>query len=218
MTTSQSVHDRIVRCGLLAGMRGYFPPAVAVPLAETLLEAGIDVMEFTMNSQQPIEAMTAVKRAFGDTICVTMGTVLDVETAQRVIDAGAEAVISPAFNRAVVETSLKAGVMMVPGAMTPSEVLDAWSTGVSMVKLFPVGPLGLDYLKALRGPIDHVPLMCNGGTNDKNVGDFIRAGAVACGMAAWLVGDGTHELSAVGERARRLRQIVDDARQPVPAA
>ena len=124
--------------------------------------------------------------------------------------------IAPSFSREVVEVCTKAGVLVVPGVITPTEVVDAWATGVKLLKIYPIGILGLEYFKALRGPLDHVKFTCNGGMTDQNVGDFLKAGAVACGMAGWLTGDGTMPLDLVARRARSLREIVTRLRSGQP--
>lgn len=214
MMNPQAAYDAIERSGLLAGMRGYFPPSVALPMADVLMNAGLNVFEFTLNSTQAIEAMQAVKREYGDSAVVGMGTVLDTDMARRVLDAGADVVISPAFSRDVVQMVNAEGVLMVPGVITPTEAVDAWAMGAKILKIFPIGSLGLDYFKAVRAPLDHIKFMCNGGMSDQNVGAFIKAGATACGMAGWLTGDGTMSLDLLRQRAQLLRRLVDEARQP----
>jgi 2-dehydro-3-deoxyphosphogluconate aldolase / (4S)-4-hydroxy-2-oxoglutarate aldolase len=138
--------------------------------------------------------------------------VLDAETAQRALDAGADFVVAPSFNREMVDTVHRAGVLAIPGVITPTEAVDAWATGAKLIKIFPIGALGVDYFKAVRGPLDHIAFCCNGGMDDTNVGGFIKAGAAACGMAGWLTGDGTMPLETIARRAQTLRDIVDAAR------
>lgn len=214
---AQAAYDRIVQGGLMAGMRGKFPPPVALDVVRALLDAGqIDVLEFTMNSERAIEAMQAAKQAFGDAVVSGMGTVLDVEMAQRVLDAGADYIVAPSFNRDVVELAQRAGVLVIPGVITPTESVDAWATGAKLLKIFPIGVLGLEYFKAVRGPLSHIQFMCNGGMTDQNVADFLKAGAVACGMAGWLTGDGSMPLERIAQRARILREIVTSVRTGQP--
>lgn len=213
---TQNAYDMIERCGLMAGMRGNFPPEIALPIASVLVEEGINVFELTMNSVQAIESMQAIKREFGDAVVSGMGTVLDSETATRVLDAAPDFIVSPAFSPAVVKAAQNADVMVAPGVITPTEAVDAWAMSVKLLKIFPIGPLGLDYFKAVRAPLDHIKFMCNGGTNDVTVREFIGAGAVACGMANWLTGDGTTSLDTIRHRARTLRQIVDGVRAGNP--
>lgn len=209
---TETAYGLVERIGLMAGMRGNFPPKTALEVTGVLMETGINVFEFTMNSAQAIEAMQAAKRAYGDQACVGMGTVLDAETAERVLDAGADFIVSPAFNREVVRAAQARDVLVVPGVITPTECVDAWQMGCKLLKIFPIGPLGLDYFKTIRGPLDHIRFMCNGGTNDVTVRQFMEAGAVACGMAAWLTGDGHIPLETIRQRGRLLRDIVEAVR------
>ena len=85
---------------------------------------------------------------------------------------------------------MERGVLMGPGVATPSEAVAAWNMGVKLLKLFPIGALGTDYFAAMFGPLKHMSFMCNGAMNDQNAREFLQAGAVACGMGGWLVGDG----------------------------
>ena len=209
---TETAYGYVERGGLMAGMRGYFPPENALKVARVLVEEGINVFEFTMNSPQAIEAMQTVKREFGDDVCSGMGTVLDEETARRVLDAGTDFIVAPSFSPAVVKAAQAVDVLVAPGVITPTEIVDAWAMGVKLLKIFPIGSLGLDYFKAVRGPLDHVKLMCNGGTNDVTVREFMKAGAVACGMASWLTGDGHVPLDTIRQRARKLVEIVAEVR------
>ncbi len=193
-------------------MRGAFPPAVAMEVSDTLMNEGIKVFELMMNSQEPLAAMQALKAAYGDEACVGMGTVLDVETAHAVLDAGADFIVSPAFQPDVVAAAQARGVLVGPGVASPSEAVAAWSMGVKLLKLFPIGALGIDYFRALFGPLNHMSFMCNGAMDDANAREFIAAGAVACGMGGWLVGDGTWSKSRLRSRARILVNAVASAR------
>lgn len=214
----QKSFEMLAASGLMAGMRGDFPPDKAVRIAEVLLKEDITVFEPTMNSPQAIDTMQAIKRAFGDDASVGMGTVLTTEQAQRVIDAGGDIIIAPSFSPAVVEMAHNAGLMALPGVITPTECVNAWEMGCEILKIFPIGPLGLDYFKSLRGPLNHIKFMCNGGMSAANAGDFLRAGATACGMAGWLTGDGSMPIETIQDRARTLRRIVAEVRsgQPQP--
>lgn len=209
---SQLVYDWIAADGIVAGMRGNFPPSVALNVVEILMDEGIRIFEFTMNSTQPIEAMQAVKKQFGDKVCAGMGTVLNVEDAKQVLGAGGNFVVSPSFQPEVVEAVMKPDIFIAPGVMTPTECVNAWSMGVKMLKIFPIGVLGIDYFKAVVGPLNHIKFMCNGGMTADNAGEFIRAGAVAAGMAGWLTGDGSWTESKLRSRARLLKNAIGVAR------
>jgi 2-dehydro-3-deoxyphosphogluconate aldolase / (4S)-4-hydroxy-2-oxoglutarate aldolase len=208
---SQTVFNVIAEGHLMAGMRGGFSPHSAVETARTLYEEGIRVFEYTMNSPQPFESMQAIKQTFGDDACVGMGTVLTVEAAQQAVAAGADFVVSPAFQPEVVRVVLDAGVLMAPGVTTPSEAVAAWAMGVPLLKLFPIGALGVDYFKAMFGPLKHMKFQINGGMNAENVPLFLNAGAVSCGMAGWLTGDGSMGQDAIRNRARQLKRAIDAA-------
>jgi 2-dehydro-3-deoxyphosphogluconate aldolase / (4S)-4-hydroxy-2-oxoglutarate aldolase len=206
--TAQEVYNLIEREVIVAGTRGMFPPDVAIKVCGALLEEGIKIFEITMNSVQPIEAMQAVQKEFGSEVCVGMGTVLSVEMARRVIGEGAEFVVSPAFQPDVVKYVLGQDILVAPGVATPSEAVEAWEMGVKLLKIFPIGALGIDYFKAMFGPLDHMKFMCNGGMDADNAREFIQAGAIAVGMAGWLSGDGTWPESRLRSRARVLVNAV----------
>ena len=209
---SQDALNIIKSSGIVAGMRGAFPPEIALRVSEVLMQEGINVFEMMMNSESPIPAMQAVKAEYGDDACVGMGTALDVDAAVAALDAGADFVVSPAFQPDVVEVVLERGVLMGPGVATPSEAVAAWEMGVPLLKLFPIGALGIDYFEAMFGPLKHMTFMCNGAMNDQNARVFLQAGAVACGMGGWLVGDGTWSKSQLRSRARILVNAVRSAR------
>ncbi len=204
--------------GIVAGMRGAFPPDVALRVCEVLLNEGIRVFEMMMNSDEPIAAMRAIKDEFGTAVCVGMGTVLDVDAAKAVLDAGADFVVSPAFQPEIVSVVMDGGVLMGPGVATPSEAVAAWEMGVPLLKLFPIGALGVDYFTAMFGPLKHMTFICNGAMDDQNAREFIQAGAVACGMGGWLVGDGTWSKSRLRSRARILVNAVRSAKGGVEFA
>lgn len=212
MMNSEDALSAITSSGIVAGMRGAFPPEVALRISDVLMHEGISVFEMMMNSEEPIAAMQAVKAEYGADACVGMGTVLDVESAEEVLDAGADFVVSPAFQPEVVEAVMARGVLMGPGVATPSEAVAAWGMGVKLLKVFPIGALGVDYFEAMFGPLKHMTFMCNGAINDQNARAFVQAGAVACGMGAWLVGDGSWSRSQLRSRARILVNAVRSAR------
>lgn len=209
---AETAYQFIERGAIMSGMRGAFTPAVALEVTRVLIKEGIDVFEFTTNSVQPYEAMQAVKKLFGEDACVGMGTVLDTDMAKRALDAGADFVVAPSFSPAVVELAKSQDILVIPGVMTPTECVDAWSLGVKLLKIFPVGNLGVDYFASVRGPLDHIKFICNGGMTGENAPQFIKAGAVAAGMAAWVTGDGTWPLDTIRQRAKIIRDGIDAVR------
>lgn len=211
MSHSYRTYQLIERKRIVAGMRGPFAPKEALRVTEALLKEGVSIFEFMMNSEQPIEAMQAVKKAYGDDCTVGMGTVLDTQTAQHVLDSGAEFVVSPAFHPEIVRKVLAADVLIAPGVITPTEAITAWQMGVPLLKLFPIGALGIDYFKAMFGPFDNMKFMCNGAMNLENAQAFIKAGAVAVGMGNWLCGDGTTPAPLIQSRAKQLVEALAEA-------
>jgi len=199
---------------MVAITRGNFPPAVVLPLAETLLSEDIHTLELTFNSVQPLESLRALKREFGERLAVGMGTVLREDDARAALDDGADFIVSPAFQPRIVSLVQEAGCLMIPGVMTPSEAVTAWEMGLELLKLFPIGALGIEFYKAFFAPLDHMRFMCNGAMNERNTIEFLRAGAMAVGMGGWLTGDGTWSAEQIRERARLLKAAVYRAHDP----
>ena len=189
---------------IVAGMRGNFPPEIALRTSQVLMGEGIRCFELLINSQQPIAAMRALKAEYGDEACVGMGTALSEAQANEALDAGADFIVSPAFQPEVVQAALDRDVLVAPGVATATEAVMAWAMGVPLLKLFPIGALGVDYFAAIFGPLGHMRFMCNGAMNDQNARELIQAGAVAVGMGGWLVGDGSWGKSRLRSRARIL--------------
>ena len=210
---SQTAFNRIEQSGIVCGMRGAFPPEAALHVTDILMQAGINCFEMTMNSEQPIEAMQAVKREYGADAVVGMGTVFTVQDARRVLDAGTDFVVSPAFQPEIVQTILDADVLMAPGVATPSEAVAAWNMGVKLLKIFPIGALGIDYFKAIYGPLNHMKFMCNGAITAENATEFMKIGATAVGMAGWVTGNGApHDDATLKQRATAIYQAIEFAR------
>jgi 2-dehydro-3-deoxyphosphogluconate aldolase/(4S)-4-hydroxy-2-oxoglutarate aldolase len=163
-----------------------------VPAAEALYEGGIRLMEITFDQADPeclrltprmIEALIT---RFPDML-VGAGTVMTREQARAAADAGARFALAPNIDPDVIDEALGRGLVAIPGALTPTEVAYAFKLGAAMVKLFPAGDLGVGYLKALRGPLPHIPLMAVGGVDLNNLVDFFKAGAKAAGLGSNIV-------------------------------
>ena len=147
---------------------------------------------------------------------VGAGTVLDIETARRCLDAGATFLTSTGLVPEVVEFALKNDVVVFPGAMTPTDVISAWKMGVDFVKIFPCGPLGgPNYIRALKFPFPHIPLIATGGVNQQTAGNFILAGAAALGIGSELINPEALPMmqeQQIHELARRYLRIIKAAR------
>lgn len=165
----------------------------ALRLANALYEGGIDIVEMTFDQkdkdclQKTHDVIRMLIEKMGDKITVGVGTALTVEQAKVAIDAGSAFVVSPDTNVDVIKYVHEAGVVSIPGALTPSEVTTAIRAGADMVKIFPISCMGAGYIKALRGPINNVDFIVTGGVNEKNIGEFLSAGAVGAGVGGNLV-------------------------------
>jgi 2-dehydro-3-deoxyphosphogluconate aldolase/(4S)-4-hydroxy-2-oxoglutarate aldolase len=147
------------------------------------------VLEITMDSEDAPRQIKALKGELSSEVLVGAGTVTSLARLESAVDAGAEVIISPVTDEKVIRATVERGLPAVPGALTPSEILRASEFGATIVKLFPVGPLGPGYVRAMRGPLRDIPVMCNGGINPENARSFLEAGAVAVGIGAELFGD-----------------------------
>ena len=178
----------------------------ALAMTEALVEGGIDVLEITMTVPGAIDAIREL-RGRRD-VLVGAGTVLDPETAEACVLAGARFVVSPALNLETVHVCNRMGVVVAPGALTPTEVAAAHAAGGDVVKVFPCDALGgASYLKSLKAPLPHIPLMPTGGATLATIADFLAAGAVAVGVGSALV-DPRLSRDELVERARLFREAV----------
>jgi 2-dehydro-3-deoxyphosphogluconate aldolase/(4S)-4-hydroxy-2-oxoglutarate aldolase len=183
--------------------------------AEAIAQGGIPVVEITMTVPKAIDVIADMARNSPNLI-VGAGTVLDLETARRCIDAGAAFLTGPGLNLRIVEFALKENILIIAGAMTPTEVITAWQAGSELVKVFPCAPIGGPaYIKALRGPFPQVPMIASGGVNQETAADFILAGAAVLGIGGRLIPKAAIEHrqpEQISELARRFLRIVKTAR------
>ena len=160
----------------------------AVAVVEALIQAGLTVAEITMTVPNAIDAIGSVTKRFGNKVLVGAGTVTDAETARRAVDAGAGFIVTPCLLPEVIDAARRADVAVLPGALTPSEVFEAFRLGGDMVKVFPAQSVGgAAYVRALRGPFPDIPLVPTGGVTLDNVREMFDAGAAAVGVGSELV-------------------------------
>ncbi|QLK26443.1 bifunctional 4-hydroxy-2-oxoglutarate aldolase/2-dehydro-3-deoxy-phosphogluconate aldolase [Natrinema zhouii] len=189
MTEKRVVRERIVDGGVIAVLRGVDENQI-VPVARAMYDAGVDALEITADGTRAAEQIAAVDRELADTDAVVgAGTVLDAPTAQSVIDAGASFVVSPHTDADVVRTCNRHGVLVAPGAMTPTEAVTAMEAGADLLKMFPASTVGPGHIGALAGPLGDVDIVPTGGVSRDNVADFFDAGAVAVGAGGAIVDD-----------------------------
>jgi 2-dehydro-3-deoxyphosphogluconate aldolase/(4S)-4-hydroxy-2-oxoglutarate aldolase len=188
----------------------------AMRAIDAIREGGVSVLEITMTVPGAVGVIEQLTKKYGSDVLVGAGTVLDAETARACMLGGAQFIVSPALNMETIECCRRYGVAVMPGALTPTEVVQAWTAGADLVKVFPAGALGgASYLKALKAPLPHIELVPTGGVSLKTAADFIKAGASALGVGADLVDlkairDG--QASVITERAKQFVQIVREAR------
>ncbi|MDX1964688.1 MAG: bifunctional 4-hydroxy-2-oxoglutarate aldolase/2-dehydro-3-deoxy-phosphogluconate aldolase [Pirellulales bacterium] len=177
---------RLLNSGIVAVIRTDSPDKV-LATTEALLAGGVEAVEVTFTVPAAHRVLEEVREQLGDRVLLGAGTVLDAETARVAILSGARFIVSPCVNLATIELCRRYGVLVLPGALTPTEVLTAWQAGADIVKIFPSELTGPAYLKALRGPLPQVRLMPTGGVNLQTAGEFLRAGACALGIGGSLV-------------------------------
>jgi 2-dehydro-3-deoxyphosphogluconate aldolase/(4S)-4-hydroxy-2-oxoglutarate aldolase len=175
---------------------------------DALAAGGVRALEVTMTVPGAVDLIAEMAPRLPDGFLVGAGTVLDAATARRVIDAGAQFVVSPVFSRDVIEECHRSDVAAMPGCFSPTEIFAAWSVGADVVKVFPATALGPAYFKDIRAPLPQLKLMPTGGVSIENAGDWIRAGAVAVGIGSALL-----DARAIAER--RFDVITTGARQLV---
>ena len=158
-----------------------------VEVAEALLRGGVEVMEVTFTVPGAVRVLEQMADRIGDRVLLGAGTVLDSETARIAMLAGAQFIVSPSLNLDVIETCRRYDKLVMPGALTPTEVVTAWQAGADIVKVFPADVGGPNYLRALKGPLPQIPLMPTGGVDLETAVPFLRAGACALGVGGSLV-------------------------------
>jgi 2-dehydro-3-deoxyphosphogluconate aldolase/(4S)-4-hydroxy-2-oxoglutarate aldolase len=177
---------------------------------DAIKAGGVSILEITMTVPGAIGVIEQVTRRFGDDAIVGAGTVLDAETARACMLAGAQFIVSPSLNVDMIACCRRYSVAAIPGALTPSEVVTAWTAGADFVKVFPANAVGgAGYIKALKAPLPQVELVPTGGVSLKTAADFIKAGASALGVGTDLVDLKALRSGEVGVITERARQFVD---------
>ncbi len=206
--------QRIEACGIIAIIRANSANEL-IKAAGAIHAGGVDVIEVTMTTPNALQVIGDVAAAYGDAVLVGAGSVLDAETARMVMLAGAEFIVSPVTKPTVIDVCNRYGKTVIPGAFTPTEILTAWETGADYVKVFPAAGAGPAYIKDVKAPLPHIPLVPTGGINAQNAAAFIAAGSNALGVGSALVDNKSVEAGAfevLTERARSLVAAVQTAR------
>ena len=179
----------------------------AIQIADAILAGGVNVLEVTMTVPGAIRVIEQMANHHGDKLLIGAGTVLDAETARNCMLAGAQFIVSPALDVRTIELCRRYSVPVMPGALTPTEILTAWQAGADVVKVFPCSALGgAKYLKAVHGPLPQIQLIPTGGVSLSTAEEFLAAGAFALGVGSDLV-------DAKAVREGRIHTITENARK-----
>ena len=211
----QEVRRRIEEIGIVPVVRASSSREACLA-AEAVCEGGIPIVEITMTVPGAIEVIRELAKSCGSEVLIGAGTVLNAEDARRSFDAGAQFLVTPGFSRATVEFAARESKLIMAGALTPTEIIEAWTAGADLVKVFPCGQVGgAKYIKALKGPLPQVAMVPTGGVNLSTAAEFIEAGAAALGIGGELVQAEalkSNKLELIVETARKFLEIVASAR------
>ena len=188
----EAIIQKVLDKKIIAIVRGVYGED-ALNLAKALYAGGIELLEVTFDQSKPeslnrtSDTVRLLCQELGDKMYFGAGTVTTIEMLNLAKEAGASFIVSPDFNPEVIKATVEAGMVSMPGAMTPTEILTAYRAGADFVKVFPTAGLGSSYIKAVRGPLNHIRLLAVGGVNEKNITEFLTAGCVGAGVGGNLV-------------------------------
>jgi len=202
-----NLYNRLTANGVVAVIRNV-PQEKVSKVAECLIAGGVNALEVTLDAEHAFQIIERLSLEFQNRAVIGAGTVLDAVSAELALRSGAEFIVSPVLKEDVILTTLRHGKISIPGAMTPTEMLTAIEHGADIVKVFPASVGGSDFIKNVRGPLPHIPIIPTGGINFDNAASFIKAGAIAIGAGGNLV---DHQAIS----ADKYEQITDVARKYV---
>lgn len=216
--SKQRVVETLLETGVVAVIR-MDDPTDLLAVSRALCEGGVKMVEITMTVPRALDMIASVSQELGSDVLIGAGTVLDASTARMAILAGASYIVSPCFDAETVTLCRCYDTVVMPGAMTPTEILTAWKAGADVVKVFPgrVGTPG--FFRDVLGPLPQVRIMPTGNVDTKTAPDYIRAGAVAVGVGKALVdikAVKARQFEVISENARTFRRLVDEARRGEP--
>jgi len=186
LTVGETPLERVVECGVIAIVRLRFAASLS-EVANAIRSGGIDVIEVSLTTPEALDMLREGVRELGDDVLFGAGTVLDAETARAAILAGARFIVTPTLAKETIAICKRYGVVSIPGALSPTEILTAWESGADLVKVFPATVGGPQYIRDVLAPLPQVKLVPTGGIELANAAAFIRAGATALGVSSSLV-------------------------------
>ncbi len=214
--TKQQVRERIRETGIVPVVRAE-TPELARGAADAVTAGGIPIVEITMTVPGAVSVIEQLSNAVGDSVLIGAGTVLDKATAADCLRAGARFLVSPGFDRETVEFAAEQGVLMMAGALTPTEAITAWKAGSDIVKIFPAGNVGGPaYIKALKAALPRIPMIPTGGVSLSTAGPFLHAGAEALGVGGDLVSGAklkSGDFAGITDAAKAFLEAVKAARE-----
>ena len=206
MDPRQPVPEAIREGRIIAIGRGV-DPTVVVEIGQALLDGGIRAFEVTLNRPGALEAIRRlVLHPVAKELLIGAGTILTIESAEQAVAAGARFLVMPHLDVEVIAWAQAQGIPVVPGALTPTEILAAWRAGATAVKLFPASAVGPTFIREMAGPLPEIPLIPTGGVTLETAPLFLDNGALAVGVGRWLTDAG--DVDAVRNRARLLSDVI----------
>ena len=218
MTMREEIIKQVEAHKVIAIIRGV-EPEKSLKVAKALYEGGIRMIEVTFDQKNEekqkgtTESIRRISEYFQGKVSVGAGSVTSVKLVEMAAEAGAQYIISPDTSEEVIKRTRELGLVSMPGALTPTEIMNAHRWGADFVKLFPIGTLGTAYIKAVKAPLNHIKLLAVGGVNENNITEFLDAGCCGAGIGGNLVNKKwieNEEFKKITETAKKLTVIVKE--------
>jgi 2-dehydro-3-deoxyphosphogluconate aldolase/(4S)-4-hydroxy-2-oxoglutarate aldolase len=213
----QEIVNSLIKASAVAVVR-LTDPTKLMKVSEAIYAGGVSAIEITMTVPNAIKMIEEASKVLGSYMQVGVGSVLDSDTAQKAIDAGAKYVVSPIFKKEIIETAHKNNIPAMPGAFTPTEILTAYEAGADIVKVFPADVVGMAFFKGILAPMPHLKLMPTGGVSLTNAGDWLKAGACAVGVGTALLDKkaiATEDYKTLTANAKILMESINKAKAEI---
>lgn len=210
----QEIVNSLIEASAIAVVR-LSDPTKLIKVSEAIFEGGVSAIEITMTVPNAIKMIEEASKLIGSYMMIGVGSVLDRETAQKAIDAGAKYVVSPIFKKEIIEISHKNNVPAMPGAFTPTEIQTAFEEGADIIKVFPADVVGMAFFKGVLAPMPHLKLMPTGGVSLTNAGDWLKAGACAVGVGTALLDKkaiAVEDYKSLTSNAQQLMESINKAK------